>query len=47
MKIVTIELESDILAASTANSPNTTIETAGQTVEERDMSASGFNHVWE
>lgn len=41
-----MELEQGILTGSVVD-PKTTIETAGQKVEERDFSQSGFNTTWE
>lgn len=46
LRKVTVELECPILAGSVV-SKETTIETAGQQVEQRDFSTSGFNQVWE
>jgi len=43
---VEIELEQEILTGSVVN-PQTKIETAGQKVENRDFTDSGFNQTWE
>ena len=39
-------LEIDILAGSVINR-DTSIDAAGQRVEDRDMSGVGFNHDWQ
>ena len=46
MNQATLNLEIDMLAGSVVDK-DTNGETAGQKVEERDMSGSGFNHTWE
>lgn len=43
---VTLHLEDGILAGSVVNK-KTTIETAGQKVETKDFSDTGFNSTWE
>ena len=45
-KKVSYEPEAVLLAASVVTK-NSSIETAGQKVEERDFSDAGFNHTWE
>ena len=45
-KKLTLRLDRGILAGSVVE-PNTSVETAGQKVEVRDMSAVDFNHAWE
>ncbi len=46
IKQVTVRLESDFLQGSVVNN-TTTLETAGHKVEERDLSATEFNHTWQ
>ena len=46
LREVPLQLENPLLAGSVVNQ-QTTIETAGQQVEQRDFSTSGFNQVWE
>ena len=43
---VTVRLEAAFLQGSVVTK-DTTIETAGQTVEKRDFDTSGFNTTWE
>ncbi|MBO4340652.1 MAG: hypothetical protein J5835_04405 [Bacteroidales bacterium] len=45
-KKLTLSLERGILAGSVVTK-DTTIETAGHKVEERDFSAAEFNHTWQ
>ena len=45
-KTVPVIQGSAILAGSVVDK-DTTVETAGQKVEERDMSGAAFNHDWE
>lgn len=46
LRSVSVQMESPILTGSVVT-PNTEIETAGQKVEERNFTDSGFNSVWE
>jgi len=46
LRSVMVQMETPILVGSVVTR-ETTIETAGQTVEKRDFSESGFNNVWE
>jgi len=43
---VEIEMESDLLQGSVVT-PTSTVDTAGQTVQNHDFSDSGFNSKWE
>ena len=44
-RIETLRLETEMLAGSVVTE-DTTVETAGQKVEERNMSGAEFNHTW-
>lgn len=46
LRRVMIEMESDLLAGSTVT-PQSKIETAGQKIETKDFSQTGFNSDWE
>lgn len=46
LRQVAVELEQNLLAGSVVTK-KTTIETAGQKVENKDFSESGFNSTWE
>jgi len=48
LRSVLIEMESEILSGGgSVVTPNTKIDTAGQTVETKSFDADGFNSVWE